>query len=92
MPTPANPNLRQACLDLVGEDETLLFADGHDDAILGIAERDGMPLVVYDVRKLIHLLRTREGMSSEEAEEFFVYNIAGSYQGEQTPIFVRRIR
>jgi hypothetical protein len=92
MPTPAIPNHRQSCLDLIGEDETLFFADGHDDAILGIAERDGLPLVVYDIRKLIHLLRTREGMSSEEAREFFEYNIAGSHMGERTPIFVRRIR
>jgi hypothetical protein len=91
MPTPSTRDRRQACLDLIGEDETLLFADGHDDAILGVTERDGLTLVVYDVRKLIHLLRTRDGMSSEEAEEFFDYNIAGSWQGEQTPIFVRRI-
>jgi hypothetical protein len=32
MPTPAIPNHRQSCLDLIGEDETLFFADGHDDA------------------------------------------------------------
>lgn len=86
-----NINRRQSCLDLAGGDTELLFADDHDDAILGVTERDGVTLVVYDHRKLIHLLRTRDGMSSEEAEEFFEYNIAGSWQGERTPIFVRRI-
>lgn len=85
------PTRRLRCCDLAGEEEDLLFADGHDDAILGIAERDGVTLVVYDIRKLIHLLRTRDGMRSEEAEEFFEYNIAACWQGEQTPIFVRRI-
>ena len=92
MPAPAIPNHRHSCINLTDADNDLLFADGYDEAILGIAECEGMPLVVYDVRKLIHLLRTREGMTSEEAEEFFEYNIAGSYMGERTPIFLHRIR
>lgn len=91
MPASSSSTRRQACIDLVGDDDALLFADGHDDAILGIAERDGVSVVVYDVRKLIHLLRTSDGMSSEEAWEFFEYNIAGAWMGERTPIFVRRI-
>jgi hypothetical protein len=69
----------------------LLFADGHDDAILGIAERDGIQIVVYDTAKIIRLLRTRDRMSRDEAEEFFEYNIAGTWIGEQTPLFLRRI-
>jgi len=82
---------RQLCLDMVDESVDLMFADGHDDAILGIVERDGIPLVVYDTAKIIKLLRTRDRLSYDEAEEFFEYNIAGAFMGEQTPLFLRRI-
>ena len=84
-------SVRQACLDFVGDDAALLFADGYDDAILGIAERDGIPLVIYDVRKILQVLRSRDHMAREEAEEFFEFNIAGAWMGDQTPIFLRRI-
>ena len=47
MPTTFTP-ARQACLDLIGEDETLILAGGRDDAILGIAEYERGHLVVYD--------------------------------------------
>jgi hypothetical protein len=83
---------RDGCLELIGDEgQTLLFANGHDDAIIGIVERDGIPLVVYDTAKIIKLLRTRDRMSRDEAEEFFEYNVAGTWMGEQTPLFLRRI-
>ena len=81
---------RQALLDLAGNDTELLFVDGHDDAIVGIADRDGVILVVYDVRKILRQLRVRDGMSREEAQEFFDFNIAGSWLGEQTPIWLEQ--
>lgn len=80
--------LRQACIDAVGGDE-LLFLDGHDDAILGMAERDGEACVVYDRGKVIQALRRRDGMDKDGAAEFFEYNIAGSWFGPATPVFVR---
>ena len=30
----------------------------------------------------------RDGMTDEEAEEFFTYNVSGSWVGEHTPIYV----
>lgn len=37
----------QACLDLAGADcAELAFVEGHDDTILGVAERDGQCVVV----------------------------------------------
>jgi hypothetical protein len=47
-------------------------------------------LVVYDVRKILRLLRVRDGMSRDEAQEFFDFNIAGSWVGEQTPVWLFR--
>lgn len=68
-----------------------LFADGLEEAILGIAERcSKAPLVVYDADKCIEILATRDGMSREEAEEFFHFNILGAWVGEGTPLFLWR--
>jgi hypothetical protein len=91
MPATRQKDHRQACLELIGDESELMFADGHDEAILGIAERDWIPLVVYDTAKIIKLLRNRDRMSFDEAEEFFEFNIAGAYLGDQTPLFLRRI-
>ena len=82
---------RRACLKLVGADEVLAFADGHDDAIVGVADREGVTVVVYDARLIVDMLRTRDGMDRDEAQEFFEFNIARAWIGEQTPIFLRRI-
>ena len=45
-------------------------------------------MVVYEVDKILKILFERDGMSLDDAEEFFNFNIVGSYVGEQTPIFV----
>ena len=67
--------------------EGLLFADGFDEAIIGVAERIGMePVVAYDTNKIIEIL-SRE-MTEDEAVEFFEFNILGAYMGERTPIYI----
>ena len=73
----------------------LMRIDGHDKAILGIVRGTGFPhnssspRLVYNVQKIIENLM-RDDMDEEEAEEFFEYNIIGSYVGEQTPLFADR--
>jgi hypothetical protein len=50
--------------------EGLLFADGFDDAIIGVAERIGMePVVAYDTNKIIEILS--RDMTEDEAVEYF---------------------
>ena len=67
--------------------EGLLFADGFDEAIIGVAERIGMePVVAYDTNKIIEIL-SRE-MTEDEAVEYFEFNILGAYMGERTPVFI----
>ena len=67
--------------------EGLLFADGFDEAIIGVAERIGMePVVAYDTNKIIEIL-SRE-MTEDEAVEYFEFNILGAYMGERTPIYI----
>jgi hypothetical protein len=82
---------RQQCLDIT-EDSDLVFADGYDKAIIGIAYREGHPLVVYDTNTILRILIKRDGMWIDEAEEFFYYNIQGAFVGPRTPLFLDRVR
>ncbi|MBU9199962.1 hypothetical protein KTD31_00915 [Burkholderia multivorans] len=67
----------------------LLEPASMDEAIVGLAERAGMPpLVCYDRQKVIDLLRKNDGMAEDEAEEFFEFNIGGAYLGPESPMFI----
>jgi hypothetical protein len=70
---------------------SLLKLDGFDDCYLGVGESYGEnPALIYDHEKIIERLK-RDGMSYEEAQEYFDFNILGSYVGEKMPIFLNRI-
>ena len=77
--------------ELVSEaNEDMLFADGLDDALVGYIERAGMPSIAcYDKDKCIEILA--KDMTYEEAIEYFYFNTAGAYVGENTPCFFTRI-
>jgi hypothetical protein len=64
-----------------------MTADGLDTALIGWTYGTRC-LAVYDSRKVIDLLVSRDGMTYEEAEEYFDFNIAGAYMGVFTPIFI----
>lgn len=85
-------SIREDILDQFGDDaETMLFADGFDDAIIGVGNSFGKKLcAIYDADQVIDILM-KEGMDYAEALEHFDFNIAGSYVGEQTPIFIHKI-
>lgn len=77
--------------------EEAMIADGFDDAIIGICERFGNePVVAYDRDKAIKILMEMVAEVHEDddedirdmAEEYFGYNVIGSYVGENTPVFV----
>jgi len=74
--------------ELLGEDETVLKADGFDEAFVGIGRKFGKPHAVYDREKCIEILT--ENMSEEDAEEYFQYNVEGAWVGDETPIFLER--
>jgi hypothetical protein len=68
-----------------------LLCDGFDDAIIGLAERINLgPVVAYDTEKMIDIMVERDGMTYEEAIEYFDYNILGAWMGEYTPVFIQR--
>jgi hypothetical protein len=54
-------------------------ADGFDDAIIGIIESYGMgEKVLYDLDKVLVILQERDGMSYEEACDYYAYNMLGA--------------
>jgi hypothetical protein len=69
-------------------DDTFVIADGFDDAIIGVD--DNNLKIVYDIDEVINIL-IRDGMEVDDAIEYYEYNIAGSYVGENTPSFIRVI-
>jgi hypothetical protein len=85
-------NIRDQILEDYGEDaETMLFADGFDDAIVGVGNVFGGKLcAIYDTDLIVKQCM-KDGMKYDEALEFFDFNIAGAYVGEQTPIFIHKI-
>ena len=62
-----------------------LLADGHDNALAGY---DTKGRAIYFVNEILGILETRDGMTQEEALEFFEFNIADAYVGEYTPIYM----
>jgi hypothetical protein len=71
--------------------EEMLFADGFDDALVGVVSRAGgmSPVALYDEDKCIEILVKRDGMDAEEAREYFDFNTLGAWMGEMTPCFAR---
>ena len=80
----------QPIIEILNETEDeFLTADGFDDAILGVGSRVGQSsIVVYSRPKCIKILMDRDGMSHEDAEEFFNFNVSGAWMGDKTPLFI----
>jgi len=66
--------------------EQPLRADGFNQAIIGNEYHTNR--VVYSIERMLQILIDRDGMSMEEAIEFFDFNIGGAYVGEMTPMYV----
>ena len=87
----ARPRIVDFIYDQIG-DTVAMTADGFDDAIIGIGSRCGQPdLLVYDIDTALDILMDRDGMSYEEAQEYFSFNVQGAWVGEGTPIWLQRI-
>lgn len=80
----------RAWAELMLEGTDALFADGFDDAIVGIGERCGQEaVVVYDTESCIRSLEA-QGLEHDEAAEYFYFNVAGAWVGPTTPLFLVR--
>ena len=88
------PNDKKSVSDIVKEyllenEIEALTADGFDEAMIGLFHRFNTTVVAYDYDKCIELL-IRDGMTSEDAEEYFSFNVLGAWVGESTPAFLQR--
>lgn len=74
-------------------DDEMTTAAGLDDAIVGVGVRCGRPpLVVYNVERVIDILMGRDGMTYQDAVEYFEYNVEGAWVGETTPIWLYELK
>lgn len=77
------------------ENPDAILYDNMDDALIGVYRGDlarqdmqESSIAVYSYVKFIEIYIKRDGMSEEEAVEFFDYNVAGGYIGELQPIVI----
>ena len=77
------------------EDEKILRADGLDEACIGWTDSwngdERNIRLVYNAGQVIKIFQKRDGMSYEDAVEFYDYNVAGAYVGKGTPVFINGI-
>ena len=74
--------------DLYGGDEPeILFADGYDSAIEGVVWDGKRTRVVYRTESILSILMD-QGMSYDEASEYFDFNVAGAHMGVYTPLYL----
>lgn len=68
--------------------EGVLLIPGMESAFVGLASQHTKDMVaVYDRVKCLQCL-AEQGMTEEEAEEYFGFNVEGAWVGEQTPMFI----
>jgi len=81
---------REELAEQFGDD--ILLMDGYDDCVVGVVEQFGRPpIVCYDRENVIRKM-VADGMTYEEAEEFFEYNQIGAWVGDRTPCFLTQIK
>ena len=87
-------------------EEALILPEQYGSAIIGIAERINLGLVVaYDTDILIQLIAKEmepdeddinshdgdaESAKTEMALEYFEYNIKGAWLGDYTPVYITK--
>lgn len=69
--------------------DEVVIADGLSEAFVGLAQvgSESKTVAVYDSVKIIRILM-EQGLTQDEAVEYYEYNILGAYVGEATPIYL----
>lgn len=81
-------NIREQIAEIYNDEELLYLPEEYDRALLGVVNMFDRSVVAYGLEKVIEVLQDYHGMDRDGAEEFFSYNILGSYVGKKTPVFV----
>jgi len=86
--------------ELLGDEDTFtLFADGFDEAFLGLAYRNYQTLAVYSTTKALEMCEQQmeescDGSDHDECEhwseglEYFNVNVVAAWVGEGTPLWL----
>ena len=87
--------------DFLGEDDTFtLFADGFDEAFIGLATRSHQTLAVYSITKALDMLEKQledacddpddhdECVHWSEGLEHFNFNVIAAWVGDGTPLWL----
>lgn len=64
--------------------------ESYDPCIVGVAQRFNTLTLAYSVEKIIEML-VADGMTEDEAVEYFEYNTMGAWLGDGTPVFMRNV-
>jgi hypothetical protein len=78
--------------ELAEMDPEMLLADGFEEAVIGYVTIFNKTVSLYDRNKCLDILVKRDGMTYEEAVEFFDFNVTGAYVGDLTPAFATILR
>ena len=62
----------------------------YDKAIVGMVERINLNVFCYDSVEILLILQNEFWMTAEEAVEHYEYNIRGSFQGANSPVFLEK--
>lgn len=78
-------------MEMYNEKTELLKVDGHDNAYIGLGSSIGeADRLVYDSDIILDNL-IAQGMTEEEAQEYFNYNILDAYVGDKMPLYVSKV-
>jgi hypothetical protein len=68
----------------------MLIMEDHHDAFVGVVTRFGIdePIACYDVGRILSTYQERDGMTYDEAVEYFDHNVIGAWAGDRTPCFI----
>jgi|6_EtaG_2_1085325.scaffolds.fasta_scaffold115679_1 hypothetical protein len=79
---------QEEAIAIIDDEETLLFYDNCDDALVGVGARCSCPPVaIYSYEKLVDVF-IAGGMDREESVEWIDFNVLGGWIGPQTPMVI----
>ena len=82
----AKQDIQDYCLNFF--DDSIITADGFELAFLGCGYSFGGSYAIYDFSTCMEILMQRDGMTYDEAEEYFEFNVIGAFVGDRMPVFL----
>jgi hypothetical protein len=77
---------------IAGLADDVLLADGYENALVGRVDLPDGDVALYDYDKCIQILVKRDGMTRDEAVDYFEYNVVRSHPGPKGPVFAKIFR